>query len=100
MRSINFKVRLLIGLAIVVFAFVKRCNSKEKNEFTGRIQSINMSSEQEIAIGLDNKDIMPQQHGGLHPSNVYQSLVDEVGIKLVNNSIAKIALQILISFIC
>lgn len=89
MRSRNFKVRLLIGLAIVAFAFIKRCNSKEQNEFTGRIQTINMSSEQEIAIGLDNRDVMTQQHGGLHSNNTYQALVDQVGAKLVDNSIAK-----------
>lgn len=89
MRSKNFKVRLLIGLAIVAFAFIKRCNSKEKNEFTGRLQTINMSSDQEIAIGLDNRDAMAQQHGGLHPNNTYQALVDKVGGKLIDNSIAK-----------
>ena len=32
---------------------------------------------------------MTQQHGGLHPNNQYQALVDKVGNKLVNNSIAK-----------
>ena len=32
---------------------------------------------------------MTQQHGGLHPNNQYQALVDQVGNKLVNNSIAK-----------
>ena len=89
MRSKNFKVRLLIGFAIVAFAFVKRCNSKEINEFTGREQTINMSSDQEIAIGLDNREVMAQQHGGLHTNSTYQSLVDEVGNELINNSIAK-----------
>ncbi len=89
MRGRNFKVRLLIGLAIVAFAFIKKCNSKEKNEYTGRVQTINMTSDQEIAIGLQNAPQMAQQHGGLHPSNQYQAMVDKVGNKLVNNSIAK-----------
>lgn len=89
MRSRNFKVRLLIGLAIVAFAFIKKCNSKEKNEYTGRVQTINMTSDQEIAIGLQHAPQMAQQHGGLHSNNQYQALVDQVGNKLVNNSIAK-----------
>ncbi|WP_142785410.1 M48 family metalloprotease [Changchengzhania lutea] len=89
MRSKNFKIRLFIGLAIVAFAFVQRCNSKETNPYTGRTQVINMTSDQEIAIGLDNRDEMAQQHGGLHPNNQYQALVDNVGNKLVNNSIAR-----------
>lgn len=89
MRSRNFKVRLLIGLAIVAFAFIKKCNSKEKNEYTGRIQTINMTSDQEIAIGLQNAPQMEQQYGGLYPNNQYQALVDNVGNKLINNSMAK-----------
>ena len=32
---------------------------------------------------------MAQQHGGLHPNNQYQAMVDDVGNKLVNNSIAR-----------
>ena len=32
---------------------------------------------------------MAQQHGGLHPDMRYQDLVDNVGNKLVNSSIAK-----------
>ncbi|MBJ6369640.1 M48 family metalloprotease [Snuella sedimenti] len=89
MRGTKLKLRLLIGLAIVAFAFIKRCNSKEVNPYTGRMQTINMTSEQEIAIGIDNRDQMAQQHGGLHPNNTYQALVDEVGNKLINNSMAK-----------
>ena len=89
MRSRNFKVRLLIGLAIVAFAFIKKCNSKEKNEYTGRVQTINMTEDQEIAIGLQNAPQMAQQHGGLHSNNQYQALVDKVGNKLINSSIAR-----------
>lgn len=32
---------------------------------------------------------MAQQHGGLYPNEQYQALVDNIGNKLVNNSIAK-----------
>ena len=89
MRRGNFKVRLLIGVAIVAFAFIRRCNQQETNPYTGRTQAISLSPEQEIAIGLQSAPGMTQQHGGLHPNNQYQALVDKVGNKLVNNSIAK-----------
>ncbi|TCK67334.1 peptidase M48-like protein [Winogradskyella wandonensis] len=89
MRRGNFKVRLLIGLAVVVFAFIRRCSQQETNPYTGRVQAISLSPEQEIAIGLQSAPGMAQQHGGLHPDNRYQALVDNVGQKLVNNSIAK-----------
>jgi predicted Zn-dependent protease len=89
MRRGNFKVRLLIGAAIVVFAFVRRCSQQETNPYTGRTQAISLSPEQEIAIGLQSAPGMTQQHGGLYPDNRYQSLVDNVGYKLINSSLAK-----------
>ena len=89
MRRGNFKVRLLIGVAIVVFAFIRRCSQQETNPYTGRTQAISLSPEQEIAIGLQSAPGMAQQHGGLHPDNRYQALVDNVGNKLIISSVAK-----------
>ena len=89
MRRGNFKVRLLIGVAIVAFAFLRRCSQQETNPYTGRTQAISLSPQQEIAIGLQSKPSMTQQHGGLHSDNRYQALVDNVGNKLINTSIAK-----------
>jgi len=89
MRRGSWKIRILIGLAIVAFAFIQRCNNKEKNQYTGRVQNINMSADQEIAIGLQSAPEIAQQHGGLYPDERMQTLVDAVGNKLVQNSIAR-----------
>ncbi len=89
MRTKNFKVRILIGLAIVAFAFLRKCSQQEENPYTGRTQTITLSPEQEIAIGLQSAPQMAQQHGGLYANQNYQDLVDKVGGKLVNNSVAK-----------
>ncbi|RDY58095.1 M48 family metalloprotease [Flagellimonas nanhaiensis] len=89
MRRGSWKIRVLIGLAIVAFAFIRRCNNKEENPYTGRIQNIDMTAEQEIAIGLQSRGEMAQQHGGLYPDERMQALVDAVGQKLVRNSIAR-----------
>lgn len=88
MRLGNLKTRLLIGAAIAAFFFIKRCNQQEVNPYTGRTQTITMSPEQEIAIGLQSAPGMAQQHGGLYPNEQYQALVDQVGQKLVRHSIA------------
>ena len=85
----SWKIRIFIGLAIVAFAFIQRCNNKEENPYTGRVQNINMSAEQEIAIGLQSAPEMAQQHGGLYPDERLQAFVDAVGQKLVRNSIAR-----------
>lgn len=89
MRRGNFKVRLLMGAAIALFFVIKRCSQREVNPYTGRTQTISISSDQEIAIGLQSAPQMAQQHGGLYPNQDYQRFVDRVGNKLVNNSIAK-----------
>ncbi|MEX0273224.1 MAG: M48 family metalloprotease [Flavobacteriaceae bacterium] len=89
MRRNSWKIRIFIGLAIVAFAFVQRCNNQEENPYTGRVQHINMSAEQEIAIGLQSAPEMAQQHGGLYPDERMQAFVDAVGQKLVNYSVAR-----------
>ncbi|MDX8553878.1 M48 family metalloprotease [Tenacibaculum sp. 1B UA] len=85
----GLKTRLLIGIAIVAFAYLRKCSQQEVNPYTGKTQAVSLSPEQEIAIGLQQAPIMTQQHGGLYPNENAQVLVDKVGTKLVNNTIAK-----------
>ncbi|MCK0161866.1 M48 family metalloprotease [Allomuricauda sp. F6463D] len=89
MRRGSWRIRILIGLAIVAFAFVRRCSNQEENPYTGRTQNINMTTEQEIAIGLQSAPEMAQQHGGLYPDERLQNLVDAIGNKLVTSSVAQ-----------
>lgn len=89
MRRGSWKIRIFIGLAIVAFAFIQKWSNTETNPYTGRSQHITMSSDQEIAIGLQSAPEMAQQHGGLYPDERLQSFVDAVGNKLVNSSIAR-----------
>ena len=89
MRRGSWKIRIFIGLAIVAFAFIQKWSNTETNPYTGRSQHITMTSDQEIAIGLQTAPEMAQQHGGLYPDERIQSFVDAVGNKLVNSSIAR-----------
>lgn len=89
MRRGSWKLRIFIGLAIVAFAFIQRCSNKEENPYTGRVQNINMTADQEIAIGLQTAPQMAQQHGGLYPDERLQAFVDAVGNRLVQKSIAR-----------
>ncbi|EDP95556.1 M48 family metalloprotease [Kordia algicida OT-1] len=89
MRGSKLKIRLLIGLAIVAFAFFKKCANREVNPYTNRVQTINMTSEEEIQLGFANRNAMAQQHGGLYPDAGAQARVDMIGEKLVkSNSMA------------
>ncbi|WP_298363827.1 M48 family metalloprotease [uncultured Lutibacter sp.] len=89
MRRGNFKIKLIIGIGIVLFSFFKYYSNSEVNEYTGKKQHISMTTDEEVAIGLQSAPQMAQQHGGLYPDQKYQKFVDEVGKKLVNNSVAK-----------
>ncbi|MDE0598249.1 MAG: M48 family peptidase, partial [Dokdonia donghaensis] len=72
-RGSGLKIRLLIGVAIVAFALFKNCSNKEENPYTGKTQSITMSPEEEIAIGLQHAPAMAEQHGGLHQDQQLQA---------------------------
>ncbi len=89
MRRGSWKFRIIIGLVIVAFALFQRWNNSEKNPYTGRVQTINMTAEQEIAIGLQSAPEIAEQHGGLYPDQRFQTLVDAVGKRLVNSSMAR-----------
>jgi len=89
MRRGNWKIRIIIGLAIVAFAFWKKCANTEINPYTGKEQVISMTTDEEIAIGLQSAPQMAQQHGGLYQDQRMQDYVDMVGEKLINNSMAK-----------
>ena len=89
MRRGSSKLRLVIAAAVILFAVVKYCSSAEENPYTGKEQHISLSPDEEIAIGLQSAPQMAAQHGGLHHDSRYQALVDAVGNKLVENSIAR-----------
>ena len=89
MRRGGNKLKLLIGLGIILFAVIKYCSSAEINPYTGEKQHIALTEEQEIAMGIQAAPQMAQQHGGLYPNEQYQAFVDQVGNRLVENSIAK-----------
>ena len=88
-RRGGLKIRLLIGVGIILFSLFKYYSNRGTNEYTGKKQSITLTTDEEIAIGLQSAPTMAQQHGGLYPDQKAQDLVDEIGNRLVNYSIAK-----------
>jgi predicted Zn-dependent protease len=85
----SWKIRIIIGIAIVAFAFFKKCANTEENPYTGKEQAISLTTEEEIAIGLQSAPQMAAEYGGLYADEQAQAYVDMVGAKLVNNSIAR-----------
>ena len=59
--------RLLTALAVAAFALISYFGSRSYNPITGEDQYINITREQEIALGLQAAPEMAQQFGGLDP---------------------------------
>jgi len=88
-RTGRIPIKLILAAGIILFSLFKYWSNSETNEWTGRKQHITLEPEQEIALGIQSAPQMAQQHGGLLPDQKLQNLVDEVGQKLVNTSIAR-----------
>lgn len=87
-RRSGLPLRWLIAGAIALFSLLGYLGSRTVNPVTGETQFVDLSPDQEIALGLQAAPEMAQQHGGLHPDSEAQALVDEVGRAIVANSAA------------
>jgi len=75
--------RLLIAAVMVVIALLGYYASREVNPFTGKTQSVALSQEQEVVLGLQSAPQMAQEFGGLDPDPSVQSDLEQIGRKLV-----------------
>ncbi|RNI27602.1 M48 family peptidase [Rufibacter immobilis] len=80
--------RFLVGLMIAAFSLITYWCNQEYNPVTGETQHINMSADQEIALGLQAAPEMAQQYGGLHPDQQAAAKVKEIGQRIVQNTSA------------
>ncbi len=81
-------IRIVIGLAVAVFAVISFLSSKQTNPVTGQEQYITITKDQEIALGLQSAPEMEAEFGGLEPDQRYQNAVQIIGNQLVNESFA------------
>lgn len=80
--------RLLIAGLIVVVSLISYFGSSQDNPVTGETQHVDLSVDQEIALGLQAAPEMAEQFGGLDPDPGAQSQVDAIGNLIVQNSAA------------
>ena len=78
--------RLLIAAVIVAFSLITYFGSRQENPITGESQYIDITVEQEIALGLQAAPQMARQFGGLDPNPNAQGIVDEIGARVVANA--------------
>jgi predicted Zn-dependent protease len=80
--------RLLIAGLIAVVSLISYFGSRQENPITGETQHVDLTVDQEIAMGLQAAPEMAEQFGGLDPDPQAQGIVDEIGQRVVANSTA------------
>ncbi|UUO05052.1 M48 family metalloprotease [Blastopirellula sp. J2-11] len=79
----SWKVRLAIAAIVALFSIVSYYMANDKNPVTGQSQRVAMTTDQEIALGLQAAPEMIDQHGGELPEKAAQDRVDRVGGELL-----------------
>jgi beta-barrel assembly-enhancing protease len=78
--------RLIIAALIAISSLVMYFSSRQENPITGETQYVNLTVEQEIALGLQAAPEMVQQFGGLDPNPGDQEVVSQIGQTIVERS--------------
>lgn len=79
-------IKIIIALLIGLFSLITYWCNRQENEFTGEMQHVDMTVEQEIALGLQAAPEMASQYGGLHPDQQAAAKVKEIGQRLVSST--------------
>lgn len=87
-RSGSRSVSLIVAALIAIVALVTYFSSRQENPVTGQTQYVDMTVEQEIALGLQATPEMAQQFGGLDPDPQGAALVQQLGERIVASSAA------------
>lgn len=91
-RGFGCHPRIIIALLIIggSIAYHYLGTTEFENEFTGRTQRLAFpTAEEEIALGLQSAPMMIRQMGGQSRDTKAQALVDRVGNKLVQSTLAR-----------
>jgi predicted Zn-dependent protease len=80
--------RLIMAGLIALVSLISYFSSRQDNPVTGETQYIDITVEQEIALGLQAAPQMAEEFGGLDPDQQAQAAVDAVGNTIVQSSAA------------
>jgi predicted Zn-dependent protease len=82
-------IRLIIGVIVAIFAIISYFGSQEFNPVTGETQYLSLTTDQEIALGLQSAPQLISEFGGQYPDQEVQAGIDAIGRDLVANSVAR-----------
>jgi beta-barrel assembly-enhancing protease len=82
----KFLIRLGIGLLFAIFGLLNYYGNVVENPVTGEMQRVQLSPQQEVALGLQSRQQVASEYGGLYPDTTLREYIDRVGEKLVANT--------------
>lgn len=81
--------RLIIGLIIALVTVIGYFSKTQVNPVTGEKQRVNLTVEEEVALGLQSAPQMAAEYGGLYQDEKVQNVVKKLGQNLVQNTEAR-----------
>lgn len=78
--------KLIIAAVIAIIAIISYYSKTQVNPVTGEKQRVSLTQEQEVALGLQSAPQMIRQMGGEYNDPNVQTMVDRVGMKIVNST--------------
>lgn len=79
-------IRLGLSLVFMLFGLLSYCSSTAENPITGENQRVQLTPNEEIALGQQGAPEVARQFGGLYPDDTLQAYVSEIGQRVVQNS--------------
>lgn len=79
--------RLLIGFVFGLVGVLSYCTTQVENPITGEQQRIRLSPTEEVQLGLQTRGQLAQQFGGLYPDASVQDSVQQMGQRIVQQSV-------------
>jgi predicted Zn-dependent protease len=89
MRGRGRAPKLIVAVFMVIAGLVSYYTSRQKNPITGETQAIALTTDQEVALGLQSAPKVAEQFGGLSRDPELQAYVRGVGERIVARSAAK-----------
>ena len=80
--------RLVLAALFAIGSLVMYFSSSQANPVTGETQYVDLTVDQEVAIGLQAAPEMAAEFGGLDPDENAQAYVDQIGFAILGNSAA------------
>jgi predicted Zn-dependent protease len=86
--AVSLLIRLILGLVFVVGGLFNYYGNTDVNPVTGEKQRVQLTPRQEVVLGLESRQKMAAQYGGLFPDERLQGYVKTVGARVVQRSSA------------